>query len=193
MGAGSLDRTGPDRLDEKPLGMADEWTLRVDLLVQLAEARSVLLGAETGDGPDHHPQEVDDRPDVEEFHAERLLTQITDPKTRCGRVRNGLCRPPRVADVDGTEEELGELVVRSRSDVLGQVGPTGLQDPRDLRPAPLIRMTGEHEVERRIVAELRRTIRRLHCTPVTIAIAVLTGWGLPRAKAKDALRHVERP
>jgi hypothetical protein len=51
--------------------------------------------------------------------------------------------------------------------------------------------TDPDEVDRRVLAELRKTIRRSACRPVHIAIAVLTGWGLPRAKAKDALKRAE--
>jgi hypothetical protein len=52
--------------------------------------------------------------------------------------------------------------------------------------------TDPDEIDRRVTAQLRRAIKRWDCTPVSIAIAVLVGWGLPRAKAKDAVRHVER-
>jgi hypothetical protein len=44
-------------------------------------------------------------------------------------------------------------------------------------------------VQKRIVSELRKTIRRLRCTPEHLAIAVLVGWGMSRSKAKDALKY----
>src|SRR6516165_7795700 len=177
----SLRVTRPDCLDQEPLGMAHERTLCADLLVQFAQARSVLLGAETWNGPDDHPEEIDDRSDVEDLHAERLCAQILDPKAGRGRLCNGPFGPPGIADVGGTEEELGELVVRARSHVLGQVRPARSQHPCDLRPTPSIRMTAQHEVECSVVVG------------EAAAVGCLRDHDAEALEASGRLRHVRRP
>lgn len=45
------------------------------------------------------------------------------------------------------------------------------------------------EQEERMIRELDKVTRRLRYTTDHLAIAVLVGWGMPRTKAKDALKH----
>jgi hypothetical protein len=45
------------------------------------------------------------------------------------------------------------------------------------------------EVEKRTVSALAKAVKRLRCTADHLAIAVLVGWGMTRAKAKDAVKY----
>ena len=46
------------------------------------------------------------------------------------------------------------------------------------------------EIDNRIAAELAKVRRRMRYTVDHLAIAALVGWGMSRAKAKDALKNV---
>ena len=62
--------------------MGDERTVAFDLVVQIVQARAVSLRAEPGHDPDHEPQEVDDRTDVIERHAQARGAQVVDAQAR---------------------------------------------------------------------------------------------------------------
>ena len=56
--------------------MGDEWTLALDLLMENQEPIPISVDVEAGDRPQHLAQEMDDRPDIVEDRAQRLLSEI---------------------------------------------------------------------------------------------------------------------
>ncbi len=112
----------------------------------------VPLDAELGNGPDHLPQEVDNRADVEELGPQGLHPQVDDLQA------DGFGPAAGGVGVTGTgrrgrqrsQEVLAQLEHARRPDLLGEVATTRPQHPADLRPAGHHRMTAHHQVERRI-------------------------------------------
>ena len=131
--------------------MGHEATLPLGDAVELDEAIPVAVHAEVGDGPDDLPQEVDDGTHVEELDPQGFRPKVDDHQARVLGLPSGSLRTANVRHRLWAHEELGELVVRTRADVLGEVATTRSQQSGDLVPSGHTRMAAQHEVARAVL------------------------------------------
>ncbi len=82
----------------------------------------------------HLAQEVHHRADVEELHAQRALPQVDDLEPHRLRRPAGARRAAALVDRLGPHQEVRQLAIGARADLLRQIRPARPQDPGDLPP-----------------------------------------------------------
>jgi len=119
-----------------------------DVGVEPPEGAAVTVDGEVGHPPDAFAQDVDDRADVEELHPAARGAQVGDLQPGRAR-RRGLAVGIAVEPLAGERpDEPLDQVERGRGPhVLGEVGATVGEHPRDLLPAGPDGMTAAHQRE----------------------------------------------
>ena len=147
------------------------------------------LDGEAGHHPDHLAQEVDDRPDVVELHAQRLRTQVDDLEPGGLRIGDRPARdarqhgPPRTADRGSTP--------RVRSTLAGptcceKYVPPGRSTRAISSHHDGHRMAAGDQVERRVGEGQRRRRQRPRRRPRRAGGAAR--WPSPRSAARTRWR-----